>query len=362
MDELTAAVDRIENRYRARFAGHPRVSRDPEDLAAMITELDSLAGKATDEALKARIASNRESYARELEAIRDAIAVPFALAASRLRNWTDLSMSRYQRSFAGKDRRTRDLSMLEEILDDLKAIRTATAAIHEQAPAQRLDETLQRIDRVLPLYSGEVEQIRAARRTGSLMDQGSRLATLANDQFARYTRLFAAQSRLSRHPRTLERILVALEEIRRSMQSLKLSGFVNTSNDRNIVLVDERLRAFRKELTAIREAQHKSPIADRISSLAAAANQIFNEYRDQFSGKPRSEANPDVLDQLFERLWPVAREMDQIDDTGSTTDQEDTANERNLRIVVDNLVLYAREYDAVRQARGEVKPQPQPAP
>lgn len=362
MDDTQAALNRIEERYRTRFAGHPRGSRDPDDLEALVTELDTLAGQPADDATKARISTAHAAYTKELAAIRDALAVPFAAAATRLRTWSDLSMSRYQRSFAGQDRRTRDVALLEEITDDLSAIGTAMTAVHAEAPVHRLGDMLANIERVLPLYRTEIDNIRAARKTGSLPEQGSRLADLANAQFARYTMLFAKQSRLSRHPRTLERILAGLEDIRRAMQSLKLSGFINANNDQNIVLVDERLRAFRKELTAIRETQNKQSLSERVSSLATAANELFSSYRDHFSGKPREQAEPSLLNQLFERLWPIAREMDLLDDTVALSDKDEETNARNLRIVTDNLTLYAREYDAIRTARGESGPRPAAPP
>jgi hypothetical protein len=354
--EIAAALGRIEERYRLRYAGHPRVSRDPDELEKMLSELDGLSAPDLPEELAQKLASAKELYSRELAGIREAQAVPFAVAAHRLRTWSDLSMSRYQRNFAGQDRRTRDLGLLEEIIDDLHAIRQAMRSVHGEAAGLKLDEVMANIERVLELYSKEREAIRAARRTGSLSEQGSRLAELANHQFARYTMLFAGQSRLSRHPRTLERILTALEEIRRGMQSLKLAGFNNRNNDQNITLVDERLRAFRQELGNIQKAQQGRPLGERISGLANVANEVFGAYREQFAGKARDQADPETVNRLFERLWPIAREMDKIDDAGQASEADEETNARNLRIVTDNLVLYAREFDAIRQARGAKKP------
>jgi hypothetical protein len=357
--DIAAALGRIEERYRIRFAGHPRVSRDPDELEKLISELDAIPTSGEPAELTQRLAAARELYSKELAGIREAQAVPFAVAAHRLRTWSDLSMSRYQRNFAGQDRRTRDLGLLEEIIDDLHAIRQAMRAVHNEAAGPKLDEAITNVERVLELYTKEREAIRTARRTGSLSEQGSRLAELANRQFARYTMLFAGQSRLSRHTRTLERILTALEEIRRGMQSLKLAGFNNRNNDQNITLVDERLRAFRQELVNIQQAQQGRPLGERISGLATAANEIFSGYREQFAGKSRDQADQDLINRLFERLWPIAREMDKIDDAGQASEADEETNTRNLRIVTDNLVLYAREFDAIRQARNAKQP---PAP
>lgn len=345
MTSTTDAIDRLENRYRIRFAGHPRVSRDPEELEQIVAGLGEI--ETADPNDSARIANLRELYGKELVAIEAAIKVPFAVAATRLRMWADLAMSRYVRQFAGKDRRTRDVGLLEELISDLQATRNAMANIHTSAPDQRLDEALTHVDRALGIYRTEAEAIRTTRRTGSFSEQGTRFAQLANGQFEAYGLLFAKQSRLSRHPKSLERIITALEEIRRVMQSLKLAGFSDDNNTKNIAIVEDRLKAYRAELDAIRKLQAESSLEQRIGALGVAANEVFSVYRDQFVGKPVEKLDPDGLDVLFERLWPIAREMDALD-----TDHDDDTNARNLRLVTDNLLLYGRHYDAIKKAKG----------
>lgn len=342
----SAAIDRLEDRYRVRFAGHPRVSRDPEELERIVADLSEIGTTAGPEDTE-RITNLREMYTKEIAAIEAAINVPFAVAATRLRMWADLTMSRYVRKFAGKDRRTRDAALLEELVTDLHATRTAMATIHGSAPEQRLDEAIALVDRALGIYRTEAEAIRTTRRTGSFAEQGTRFAQLANAQFEAYGRYFAKQSRLSRHPPALERIIRALDEIRNVMQSLKLAGFADPNNDKNIVIVDDRLKAYRAELAAIRALHAETAIEQRIGALGVAANEVFAAYRDRFAGKPRETSDPDELDELFERLWLVARQMDALD-----TDHDDDTNARNLRLVTDNLLLYGRQYDAIKKARG----------
>lgn len=342
----TADVDRLEDRYRIRFAGHPRVSRDPEELERIVADLQRLVPTA-DPALRDRITALSDRYTEEVAAIQAAINVPFAVPAARLRMWADLTMSRYARRFAGHDRRTRDVVLVEELSTDLTAVRTHMATMHESAPEQRLDQALVNVDSALATYRTEIEAIRTVRRTGTLADQGSRFAGLANQQFDAYTIGFAKQSRVSRHPETLERIISALEEIRRGMLSLKIAGFADATNDNNMGIVDQRLKQYRTELIAIRKVQAETPIADRVGALGNAANEVFAMYREQFSGKSRQQVDPGRLDELFERLWPVAREMDRLDST-----HDDDSNARNLGLVTDNLLLYAREFAEIRKVKG----------
>jgi hypothetical protein len=341
----TEALDRLEQRYNAKFAGRPRVTRDPEDLEEIVRELEQIGAEAPP-SLAERVAGLRKVYGTEIEAITAARAQPFAVQAARLRLWAELSFSRYDRSFAGRDRRTRDVALLEEIVEDLTVLRGSVGAIHEQGPGLQMDLVQGQIDRAIGVYTREATEIRNVRRSGPPAEQGTRLAVLANHQFHVYTLLFAKQARVSRHPRTLTRIIGALEEIRRGMQSLQLGGFVDSSNDNNQRLVDDRLRAFRRELAEIRKAQEVAELGARVSALAAAANQIAEAYREGYSGKPREKVDPDGLVDLFEQLWQVAREMDALD-----REHDDEVNGRNLRIVTDNLQMYAEEYRRVLSAR-----------
>ncbi|MEQ1507625.1 MAG: hypothetical protein ABMB14_35670 [Myxococcota bacterium] len=346
--QTATALDRIDDRYRIRFSGQPRITRDPEELEALLAELDRVA--AADDAAPhaARIAELRELYTRELAAIESARAVPFAVAAARIRTWCDLAISRYNRNFAGKDRRTRDVALLDEIRGELEGWRPEVAGLAAQAPDQKLGDTLTRIDQAIALYHREADAIRAARRGGSLPEQGSRLADLANTQFALYGAQFANHSRLSRQPRTLKRVIAGLDEIRRGMQSLQLSGFDEPNNRRNITIVDERLKVYRRELDEIEAAHAGATPGQRMTVLGTAANAVFQQYREAFSGKQRAQCDPAVLDGMFELLWPVARQMDELDQA----DGDDT-NARNLLLVTDNLRLYVREHDAIRAARAD---------
>lgn len=346
MNDPAAELERVQTRYRIRFAGHPRVSRDPEELEELIAELDALA--ATDEALAARVAEERALFCKELDAIRVAVAIPYAVPAARLRMWTDLQLHRYQRSFAAQDRRTRDVALLDEIREDLRGLRGRMTELHALAPEQGLDRAAASVDRSLERYDAEVDAIRRARRTGPPAEQGSRLAALANAQFDLYQEGFAGQSRLSRHPSTLVRVVQALEEIRRSMQSLALDGFRDESNARNIGIVEQRIQQYRREVEQIHAARAGAAVAERVTALGRAANDVFAAYRADFAGQSRETRDESLLARLAERLVRVAKEMDALD-----RDHGDDTNARNLRLVTDNLVLYAREFDAIRSVKAD---------
>jgi hypothetical protein len=347
-DTTSQVLDRVQARYRVRFSGQARVSRDPDELAQMLAELDAIAESARAEGLGERWEQDRALYAKEKEAVEAARAIPGAIGAHRLRVWADLAMSRYKHGFAGQDRRTRDVSRLDDIRAFLRDVRQQLHTMHQAAPQLQLDGAIRPVEQALELYAKEAERIRVARTNGPHAEQGTRLANLANDQFEHYRQGFAGQSRISRHPPRLERIIAALEEIAGGMNRLRRAGFVDTSNDRNLSLVTERITSYRAELKALREAHDAASVEDRVNALGAAANQVFGWYREEFAGRDRATRDVAKLDVLFELLWPIALEMDEIDrEDGNET------NERNLGIVLDNLLLYTREFDAIRAAKAD---------
>ena len=54
----------------------------------------------------------------------------------------------------------------------------------------------------------------------------------------------------------------------------------------------------------------------------------------------------DLLNRIFEGLYDLARQMDDLDRV-----REDSGNEHNLAIVLDALRLYDREDALIREAR-----------
>lgn len=347
--DVAAVLDRLQEQYRTQFAGRARVSRDPEVMERMIEQLASVAPQVAGRPeLQQRWDESNALYRKEHQAIIDARAVPGALQAHRLRQWAELCIGRYRRAFAGRNRNTRDLGLLDDIRSTLEAHRRRIAAMHDESASLGLEADLQRIDETLGLCRSEAERIRQARTQGTHEEQGTRYANLANRQFRIYGDGFAGKSRLSRLPARLWRIVKELETIAAGMARLQSSGFVSEANDRNFKTVTERIRAYKEEAAAIEEAHHNAQTSERVGALANAANEIFKEYRDQFAGQDRATRDDDQLDALIERLWPVALQMDAVDQ-----DDGDEINERNLRLVTDNLVLYTREWEAIRAAKAD---------
>ncbi|MEZ4319617.1 MAG: hypothetical protein R3F61_19025 [Myxococcota bacterium] len=346
MSQFGAQIEEIHTRYRARFAGFPRITRDPEELEAILNEasrLESDSGKLLDADEKARLIENKSLYERELAGIRDARSQgPAALVTHRLATWANFVQARYARYFAGQTRRTRDLGILAEMIEDSDRIVSEMEALAARANTAELQQALETTRNNLAIYRVERDRIREDRKKVFGADRGTLFANVANDQFGRYRLHFANKARISRNPRLLELIAEALGEIHQGMQALLDDGFNTEVHKKNMELVKNNLGVYRDEAPKIRTLRLEAPLQERVGSLGGAANEIFQSYRENFAGQNRKTRDLTLLGNLIEQLFQVGKQMDEIDRSS-----DDDVNAKNLSLVMDMLYLYHREYNLV---------------
>ena len=345
---LDERVRQIHGRYEALFAGQPRITRDPTILEQMLRDLDGVAGSGPAPELTELIEERRALYQGEIEAVRAAQAEgPDALEAHLLANWARLTYARYRRHFAGQSRTTRDLGLLSELVADLERLQVEIGDLWARYQSESLGQARNRVHESLLLYREERGAIAAARGAGTLGEQASILATVANAQFRLYSDHFAGKSRLSRRPARLERIVGTLTQTRDRMDALRQQGLHDPSNERNIGVVDGRLELYRKELEAVRSARQQTSMEALVRGLGEAANAAFDQYREHFAGQDRGTRDLQLLDSILEELHDMARQMDDLDRV-----RDDPANQRNLAIVLDQIRSYDREDQLIRDAKG----------
>lgn len=353
LQDLRARADRIHRQYQANYAGHPRISRDPDALSKMVKQMDLLMAHSRRLPAKQQmqisrtLRENRNLYAREVKAIREAQATgPESMYAHHLASWANFASARYRRHFAGQNRATRDVGLLEEMIADLDRLVPLIADQRTRIDSDELKTAHESGRQNLELYRTELDAVRAAQAEGESEQQADLLARLANDQFGLYRDHFAGKSRISRRPALMERMISTLEGIQARMKALQADGLTEGSNTQNINIVDERLKGYRTELTAIRDAKSSASFADLVTALGEAANAIFAEYREYFAGQDRATRDVAVIVRLCDGLFDIARQMDDLDRV-----RDDAANQANLGIVLDNLRLYDREFGLIVQAQ-----------
>ncbi|MCB9552084.1 MAG: hypothetical protein R3F65_29220 [bacterium] len=344
-------ANQIQARYDAHFAGQPRVSRDASLLDTLIAESDRLLTELRSHrdgaALRDTVQKNRDLYRREAEAVRAAQNAPAeVLAAHEFAAWAQFTFNRYRRHFAGQARATRDLGLLAELIADLARFERSLAGLADRNDDPMIRSTLDQVRESLALYRSEQAAIAEARGAGTLQEQADILAAVANGQFVLYRAHFAGKSRVSRRPALLERMVETLATVADRMKALDAQGLRAESNTRNVGIVTERLALYREELERVRETRQQTSFQTLVSGLGEAANTVFTTWREQFAGKDRTTRDPQVLSEMCDALYDLARQMDDLDRV-----REDDTNQHNLAVVLDHLRLYEREYGLIQEAK-----------
>jgi hypothetical protein len=358
IQKLQDDLDSINSTYEARFAGQSRATRELSELDALVTQLRSVLSRVDGIPAAARgpeLNTIRDTATQQLDLFqKERVAIQEAKKAGpSLEKFAPLAASanfvfaRYAHHYAGKQRNTRDLERLDEMVEDLRKIEDEMVNTLKQHPLEQFRQDLEVVRNNMKMYRDERAEIVKAQATGSLEDQAGLLAQLANDQFEVYRVHFAGMSRATRRPQLLSRVITSLERIQKAMRALEAKNVNADFNKGNIDIVEQNLQMYRTELTEIRKARESTSITDLQGNLGDAANTIFTEYRGNFAGKNRTQVDITLLVNICDKLEEVYRQMR---DLGRSKPTE--MNTKNLSIVTDQLTLFNREYDQIAQAQG----------
>ena len=360
VENLGKELEQIDREYASDFAGHSRLTRDISQMdrmikraASVVDQIDRIpsAAQGPDLArMREAATQSLQLYKTEREAIAKAQSVgpafeQFAVEATS----ANFVFARYMRHFAGKDRSTRDVALLGELVEDLRQIDKRMTQLLEEGDkkSQKDFENDRRVVREnLAQYQKEIELVEAAQVTGTPEDQASVLATLANNQFAVYQGHFAGEARVSRRPALLMRVVATLKKVRDRMIALRDGGLAIEFNDKNIGIVEDRLKTYENELGEIRKVRQQTPMTEIMGELGGAANKLFDEYRANFADKPRNQADAARLANICDKLGEIRRQM-----VDMSLAEDSDMNQKNLDIVTEQLVMFEGEFEAVVRAQ-----------
>ena len=191
LNQLREQLDGLQQQYYLHFAGQPRVTRNLEMMrqmavraGALRSELATLAESEARTAALALAAERLELYRGEVAAI-DAARVEVGdrgVEAAWLGQRANHVFHRYRRHFAGRSRSGRDISILQEMISDLDAIRGEMATLGDGWRSAQLTRDREIVDNFLGLFRQEVREIKAARDGADGEQAESLFAQLANDQ------------------------------------------------------------------------------------------------------------------------------------------------------------------------------------
>ncbi len=344
--------------YQNDFAGKDRQACDPDKLATLIakvksatTELDGLGALTAGEgaaALHKRLEDQRAIFERELGLIHAARDMgdsfeKFAVEGAA----ANFAFDRYFRHFAGQARDTRDLGVLKELTEELRQIKKRMTAVGGKKLPEQMANDIVLVQQNIERYQLEEREIATAQKSGTPEEQADRYAFLANQQFTVYANHFAGHSRLTRRPAMLVRVMENLKRYKAGMFELKSRGLDSESNANNIGIVDGRIKAYETELGEIRKVRSSNKLVDIMSALGGAANDVFQQYRDEFAGKDRTTVSLESLGTMLDKLDEVRRQMEELGRV-----EKNETNVQNQKVVREYQASWIGEYQAIRAAQG----------
>jgi len=358
--DLQTELEEINAVYNTHFAGQSRATRDLSTMDGLLGRLKKLVSQlekqqgADAKSLLENARTQLDLYERERVAITEAKAggsdsEEFAQLAS----FANFAFARYLRHFAGQSRASRDLGLLKELTEELRTLRKRMSLILAVGPNTSFQRDADLVSQMIERYEEEKREIEAAQATGTAEDRAGLLAELANAQIELYRQHFMGQSRVTRRPALLQRIIENLRQIRSEMAQLKLTGKGVENNRNNISIVENTLRHDESELAEIRKARQSTAMKDILGMLGGAANECFDEYRKKFGGQDRRKVDLTTMSLLCDKLGEIARQMY---DLGRS--EENDMNVRNLEIVIEQLRMYEEEWREIQKAQQPPEAQP----
>ena len=351
-------LDRIAARYESQFAGLPRAGRNIDELDAILKDTKSVLARIESIPTAVRPADLNELaetarqnvaiYERERKLIADAAnAAPEMEQFATLATSANFVFARYRRHFAGKSRATRDVGLLEEMIEDLESIEEGMADIVKTSKNKtELSRDLDLVRRTLETYRSEEKQIRDARKMGTAEERASALAEVANGQFKIYQAHFAGKSRATRRPALLQRVIDQLEAIHAEMRALKEGGLTGGHNDGNLEIVERQINTYKTELGEVRTARKGIAFGDLLGMLGGAANNVFDDFRKDFAGQDRKSRDIEKLSAMCDELGDVRRQML---DVGRA--EPNASNDSNIDIVSSQLANFEQEFEQIALAQ-----------
>jgi hypothetical protein len=358
LKDIRKDAQSIYTEYGSRFAGKPRATRSVEALDSIIERLEEIVETARtlrnggrDPALSSfleQAIENLEIYDKERDNIVKVQSQGSdVLEGTQLATWANLHFGQYFRHFAAKARATRDMGLLNEIISELELVETQMKKLLAKAGVESVRADLETVQNNLELYRDERNNILDARNSGSPDEQASYLALIANAQFGMYGFHFGGRPRVSRRAGLLHRIIATLESVYDQMDELEGQGLTSEQNRANMELIRSQVETYHEELGLVQQAKRETPAADMVGQLGSAANWAMAQYGEHFAGEDRSTRDLERLSRICDELLDMAKQMRALE-----IEVDGDANEQNLTIVLDNLMLYQNEYEEIQRVQG----------
>ncbi|MCO4747389.1 MAG: hypothetical protein KC912_21495 [Proteobacteria bacterium] len=248
--------DLLQARYRHRFAGESRATRDlglMREIVDHYGELIAELGADTDEALHKRLRDAKGTFSREATEIDWARKAGSDVdRAQRYALLANEQLALYRRHFAGQPRLSRSVPMLRRVIQSLTEIR----ALMLQLPAGGSNAgNIKLLGDKLQSYETEIALVLEVKRDQGALAVADALGGAANKLFAEYNKDFAGQSRSTRSLEQLFQIVDALIHIARELEAAVAQPESTETHSKNLRVVMDHIRTYTREVDQIVKVQ-----------------------------------------------------------------------------------------------------------
>ncbi|MCC6625710.1 MAG: hypothetical protein IT385_31030 [Deltaproteobacteria bacterium] len=362
LQSIRELSDKLHNRWTREFAGKPRHSRDLAALEKLVDKAATLVRKAKQipgdkgDELEKVVRERLTLYTTERDAIAEVKYVRTEVAeVHRLGLEIDRALAVWRRHFGGRDRRSRDLALLDQLIARLQR---SVARLRELAPANPDVVKVEALDGVvtqLEVMKDERSEIDKAKRSLAAADRPGVLLAEAAQHIDRFRVHCGGQPRPTCSLAIVDAVVAGLRGIVLELRGLELSeshgqpgsaGPSGSAHAQALPSLEQQLNAFTLERDSIAKAIAETPVRERGGQLALVANRLFELYQKQFAGQSRATRDLKLLSDINDRLSDVAEQMATID-----REHDEPLNRKNVPIVEERARRYEAEWLEIAKAK-----------
>jgi hypothetical protein len=357
LSSLQETGEKLDARWAREFAGKPRHTRELDVLDKMIEKADSvvrkarnLTGAAADE-LRRSASERLQLFQRERAAIAEAqFDKPQLGEVHRLGRQADHAYALWRRHFAGQDRRTRDLGMLDGMIRTLASVHEGLERLAPTQPGLVKAEALPNLAAQLELFRSERNEITKAKKSITGRDVVVCALNEAQQGLDRYRAHFAGQPRITCNADMLAAIVARLDGLLATLEAAPAADLADVQD--NLRIVREQRALYVNEVAQVRAAHAAAPVSDASNQLALAANKVFEGYQQNFAGQSRGTRNLQMLSEMCDRLHDIQAQMHTL-----ATAHDDAMARKNEGIVEERVLVYETEWIEIAKAKTQMAEQ-----
>ncbi len=256
----------------------------------------------------------------------------------------------YALHFAGQPRLTRDIDIIDSLIDGLERTIRETQGRGDPATLE-LQELLDIANEHLEMYREERAAIaKVQKEEGPKACEVAGLMTRVQAVLHRYTRHFAGHERHSRDLGLLGEMIDDMTLLGQELDTLRGGPKVEFAQEERD-LVDQYIELFSRERREIGQARDTGSLSEQGYILGAAVNELLATFQSQVVGLSRFVCRPELLMRLIAELEDLRERLVSLETLGLHAE----FHRENISNVDENIAVWREELHKVKNVRASVK-------